>query len=138
MLHDARHALFRFMTENLRENRHCTHPRSSRPSFSTMISNIFFAWARLISCCGKKSWATPYSLSPPISKPSFLQTFLKFVGDLKKDTDTITGFSFCILTSTMLKILYDLKSIGNCIMCFLSFYINNGSDTAVIMFKFRR
>ena len=53
------------------------HPRSSRPSFSTMISNIFFAWARLISCCGKKSWATPYSLSPPISKPSFLQTFLK-------------------------------------------------------------
>lgn len=60
------------------------------------------------------------------------------MGDLKKDTDTITGFSFCILTSTMLKILYDLKSIGNCIMCFLSFYINNGSDTAVIMFKFRR
>ena len=59
------------------------------------------------------------------------------MGDLKKDTDTITGFSFCILTSTMLKILYDLKSIGNCIMCFLSFYINNGSDTAVIMFKFR-
>ena len=53
------------------------HPRSSSPSFSTMISNIFFAWARLISCCGKKNCAIPYSLSSPISKPSFLQAFLK-------------------------------------------------------------
>lgn len=42
-----------------------------------MISNIFFACARLISCCGKKNCAIPYSLSPPISKPSFLQAFLK-------------------------------------------------------------
>ena len=60
---------------------------------------------------------TVFSLSADI-KAFFFTDLLKFVGDLKKDTDTITGFSFCILTSTMLKILYDLKSIGNCIMCF--------------------
>ena len=42
-----------------------------------MISNIFFACARLISCCGKKNCAMPYSLSSPISNPSFLQAFLK-------------------------------------------------------------
>ena len=59
---------------------------------------------------------TVFSLSADIKAFFFTDLLKKFVGDLKKDTDTITGFSFCILTSTMLKILYDLKIIGNCIM----------------------
>ena len=85
----------------------------------------------------KESWATPYSLSADLKALFLTDFFEEFMGDLEKDTDAIAGFSFCIFTCTMLQILYDLKSICNSIMCFLSFYINNGSDTAVIMFKFR-
>ena len=53
----------------------CLQPRSSSPSFCTMISNIFLACARLISCCGKKSCAIPYSLSFPSSIPAFCLPF---------------------------------------------------------------
>ena len=137
-LHDARHALFRFMTENLRENRNCTP--------SQKLQSLFFHDdLEHLLCLGtfdlllreKELGYTVFSLSTNVKALFFTDLLKKFMGNLKKDTDTIAGFSFCILTSTMLKILYDLKSIGNCIMCFLSFYINNGSDTAVIMFEFR-
>ena len=53
------------------------HPRNSSPSFSTTISSIFFAWFLSSSSCGKKNIPTPYSLSPPISKPSSFVTLLK-------------------------------------------------------------
>ena len=81
---------------------------------------------------------TIFSLAADLKALFLTDFFEEFMGDLEKDTDRHRRFSFCIFTCTMLQILYDLKSIGNCIMCFLSFYINNGSDTAVIMFKFRR
>ena len=52
-------------------------PRSSKPSFSTMISNIFLAWLRFSSFWGKNNWAMPYSRSSPKAIPSWEQIFLK-------------------------------------------------------------
>ncbi len=53
------------------------HPKNTSPSFSTMISNIFFAWFLLSSSCGKKNMPTPYSRSPPSSIPSGFVTLTK-------------------------------------------------------------
>ena len=55
----------------------CLHPKNSRPSFSVIISNIFISRFLLSSSCGIKNIPTPYSLSPPISKPKDFVTFLK-------------------------------------------------------------
>ena len=52
-------------------------PRNERPSFSTMISNIFLAWFLWSSSCGKKNIPTPYSLSSPIKMPRVFVTFVK-------------------------------------------------------------
>ncbi len=96
----------------------------------------------LISCNlmlrEKRTWATPYSLSPPISNPSFLAAaFLKNLCEIwRRNTYAVTGFAFCILTCRVPD-FYNLQSICNSIVCFLTLYINNSSDTAVIMFKFR-
>ena len=53
------------------------HPRNVIPSFSTMISNIFFAWRSLNSSFGKKNIPIPYSLSFPILILAALQALLK-------------------------------------------------------------
>ena len=58
------------------------HPRSSSPSFSTIISNIFFAWFRFSSFCGKKNMPTPYSRSPPNEKPRVEQALEKNLCDI--------------------------------------------------------
>ena len=58
------------------------------------------------------------------------------MGDLQKDTNTVTGFSLCILTCTMLQMFYDPESIRNSFMCFLSFDVDNCADTTVVMLKF--
>ena len=58
------------------------------------------------------------------------------MGNLKEDTNAITCFAFCIFSGTMIQILYNPQCVGNCIMGFFAFDIDNCSDTAVIMFKF--
>ena len=52
-------------------------PRSSAPSFSQIISSIFFAWAHLSSSCGKKNIPTPYSLEFGSSRDNSFATLLK-------------------------------------------------------------
>ena len=67
----------------------------------------------------------------------FFTCFLKkFMGNLKEDTNAITCFAFCIFSGTMIQILYNPQCVGNCIMGFFAFDIDNCTDTAVIMFKF--
>ena len=41
-----------------------------------------------------------------------------------------------IFSGTMIQILYNPQCVGNCIMGFFAFDIDNCTDTAVIMFKF--
>ena len=47
-----------------------------------MISNIFFAWFRFSSFCGKKNTPTPYSRSPPNEKPRVEQALEKNLCDI--------------------------------------------------------
>ena len=62
--------------------------------------------------------------------------FLKeLVGDLQKDTYTVTGLSLSILTCAMFQILYDPQSILHNCMTFLSLDVDYCTDTAVVMFK---
>ena len=66
-----------FLPSTLGDTGTCLQPRNSKPSFSTITSNIFLACAHLSSFCGKKNIPTPYSLSPPILMPSSPHTRLK-------------------------------------------------------------
>ena len=57
--------------------------------------------------------------------------------DLGKYTYTVTGFSLCIFTCTMLKVLYYRKCIGYSCMIGFSLDIYYRTDTTIIMFKIR-
>ena len=54
---------------------------------------------------------------------------------LCKDTNSITSLSGSVLTGSMLKILYNLKSIINYLVAFLSFNIDYRTNTTVVMFE---
>ena len=137
-LHDTWHALSCLMSKHLRKYRYRTPSEKLKAFF-------FYDDLEHLLCLGtfdlmlwEKELGHPvFSFTTDVKALFLTDFFEKFMGDLKKDADAIAGLSFCILTCTMLQILYDLKSIGNGVMGFLSFYIDNGSDTAVIMFEFR-
>ena len=137
-LHDAWHTLSCLMSKNLREYRHCTPSKKLQAFFfHDDLEHLLCLGTFDLMLWEKELGYTIFSLASDLKALFLTDFFEEFMGDLEKDTDAIAGFSFCIFTCTMLQILYDLKSICNSIMCFLSFYINNGSDTAVIMFEFR-
>ena len=61
----------------------------------------------------------------------------KLMRDLGQDAHTVTGLSFCILSCPVLQTLYDLQCVIHQSMALFSLYMNDGSDTAVIMLKGR-
>ena len=68
--------------------------------------------------------------------PQRLTDFLKeLMGYLQKNTYTVSGLSFCVLSCSVLQVLYDLKRSGNCTVALHAFDIYDRTDTAVIVFK---
>ena len=59
----------------------------------------------------------------------------EFVRNLSEDSDAITGLALCILTCSMLQILYYTKSVSNELMGRLAVHLNYSSDTTVIMLE---
>ena len=59
----------------------------------------------------------------------------KTMGNLKQDTDTVTGLAFRILARAMLQILYNIKCPLHRIMALSSLHVHDSADTAVIMLK---
>ena len=57
--------------------------------------------------------------------------------DLGQDTDTVTCLTLCIFTGTVLQIFYNLKCIFHRFTALYSLDIDAGTDTAIVMFKFR-
>ena len=55
--------------------------------------------------------------------------------NLCQDSDTISCLSLCILSGSMLQIFHDMQCTCYCTVAFLTFNINDCSNTAVIMFK---
>ena len=102
-----------------------------------MISNIFFCLGAFDLVLREEELCdTIFSFLTDIKALFLTGFFEKFMGDLQKDTNTVTGFSLCILTCTMLQMFYDPESIRNSFMCFLSFDVDNCADTTVVMLKF--
>ena len=68
--------------------------------------------------------------------PQRLTDFLKeLMGYLQKNTDTVSGLSFCVLSCSVFQVLYDLKRSGNCAVALHALNIYDRTDTAVIVFK---
>ena len=57
--------------------------------------------------------------------------------DLGQDTDTVTCLTLCILTGTVFQIFYNLQCILHRFTALYSLDIDAGTDTAIVMFKFR-
>ena len=55
--------------------------------------------------------------------------------NLKEDSHTVSGFSFCIFSSSVLQIFYDMKGSLHCQMAFDPFAVYHCADTAVVMLK---
>ena len=62
---------------------------------------------------------------------SFL--FEKVVGDLCKDTNAVTDLAACILTCSMLKLLYYGKSIIQNFVVSMTVNIDDSADTTCVM-----
>ena len=50
-------------------------------------------------------------------------------------TDAVTGFSLCVLSGTMLQMFYNFQSIIHDHVAFLTMYIDDSANTAVVMLK---
>ena len=111
-------------------------PRNSSPSFSRMISNIFLAWLRRSSSCGKKNMPTPYSRSSPISIPHSAHTREKKRCEICVRMPTPSPVSplasfpaRCSRCSTI------FSASRHHLMAFDAFDIHNGSDAAVVVLQ---
>ncbi len=60
------------------------------------------------------------------------------VGDLQKDTHTVSGLAFRILSGSVLQMLYDLKRACYGGMTLPALDIYNSADTAVVVLKASR
>ena len=78
---------------------------------------------------------TVFSLSADGNSQFFTFLFKEFVGNLQKNTYTITGFSFRIFTCSVFQIFYNFQCIFHRLMALYTFAVHYGTDTAVIMFK---
>ena len=136
-LHDAWHALSCLVSEDLRDHRNVS-PSEKLQSFffHDDLEHFFCLGAFDLVLREEELCDTIFSFLTDIKALFLTGFFEKFMGDLQKDTNTVTGFSLCILTCTMLQMFYDPESIRNSFMCFLSFDVDNCADTTVVMLKF--
>ena len=136
-LHDVWHTFSCFMTENLRNYRHGSPSEKFQSFFfHNDLKHLFRLCTFDLMLWEKELCNTVFSLFTDFKAFFLTGLFEEFVRNLQKDTNTITGLSFCIFTGTMLQMFYNPERIGNCIMSFFTFYIYNNTDPAVVVFKF--
>ena len=136
-LHDTWHTLFCFVSENLRDHRNGSPAKKLQSFFfHDDLKHLFGLGTFDLMLREEKLCDTIFSFLTDIKALFLTGFFEKFMGNLQKDTYTVTGLAFRILTCTMLQMFYDPESICNSFMCFLSFDIDNCTDTTVVMLKF--
>ena len=136
-LHNAWHALSCLMSKNLRNYRNFSPAKELQSLFFHNDLKHFFCLGTFDLMLWEKELAnTIFSFLADFDFLFFTCFLKKFMGNLKEDTNAITCFAFCIFSGTMIQILYNPQCVGNCIMGFFAFDIDNCTDTAVIMFKF--
>ena len=125
------------MTENLRNYRHGSPSEKFQSFFfHNDLKHLFRLCTFDLMLWEKELGNSVFSLVTNLKSFFLTGFFEKFMRNLQKDTNTITGLSLCIFTGTMLQMFYNPERIGNCIMSFFTFYIYNSTDPAVVVFKF--
>ena len=108
-LHDAWHTFSGFMSEYLRKYRNLTPAKKFQTFFfKNDLKHLLCLCAFDLVLWEEKLCDAVFSLIANL-KSLFLTGFLKkFMGNLEKNTYTVTGFAFCILTCAVLQMFYDL------------------------------
>ena len=108
-LHDAWHTFSGFMSEYLRKYRNLTPAKKFQTFFfKNDLKHLLCLCAFDLVLWEEKLCDAVFSLITNL-KSLFLTGFLeKFMGNLEKDTYTVTGFAFCILTCAVFQMFYDL------------------------------
>ena len=125
------------MSQNLRYYRDLSPAEKFKAFFFYNDLEHFFRLSPFDLMLGEEELANAvFSFLSDLYALFFAGFFEEFMGNLKKDSNTVTGFALCVFSCTMVQILYDPECICNCIMGFFSFNIDHGSDTTVVVFKF--
>ena len=135
-LHDARHTVNSGLSEYFRMYRHFS-PAEEIQSF--FLNNDFKDILRLIAfqliLRQKKHPDSVIPLAFQVNAQRLTDFLKELVGYLQKNTDTISGLSFCVLSCSVFQVLYDLKRSGNCAVALHTLNIYDRTDTAVVVFK---
>jgi len=70
-----------------------------------------------------------------LNSKGFCLFLKKPVRNLKHDTYSITGLTFCILTGTMFQFFHNLQCSGYCVMGFVPLDVDDGTNTTVVVLK---
>ena len=137
-LHDIGHTLTRFVSKYIRHSGHCTPSKEFQTFFYHNDLKHFLCLGTLDFLLREKELSNSVLSFPSNLNALFFTGFFeKFMRNLQKDSHTISGFSFCILSCTMIQIFYNTQGICNRFMAFFTFNIYNCTNSAVIMLKFR-
>ena len=136
-LHNTRHTFSRLMTQNFRDYRNSSPAKKLQPFFfDDDLEHLFRLGTFDLMLWEEELGNTIFSFVTDLKALFLTGFFEKFMGNLQKDSHTVTGFSFRIFTCPVLQMLYDTQCIGNCIMSLFAFDVDNCTDTTVVMFKF--
>ena len=59
------------------------------------------------------------------------------MGNLKQNSDSVSGLSFCVFPRPVFKIFHNLKRLADYPVCLFSLYIYDCADSAVIVLQHR-
>ena len=107
-LHNIRHAFFCLMSKNLWHYRNLSPAKEFQSLFFHDDLKHFLCLRTFDLMLRKKELANSiFSFLSNLDSLFFTCFFEKLMGNLKKDTNAVTGFSLCVLTGTMFQILYN-------------------------------
>ncbi len=133
-----RHALHRLLPENLRMGRHLAPSQKGKTFLlhNDLEHLLCLVFAQLILRKEKHANAV-LSLPPKLDSQTFRHLLKEFVRNLGQNSHAVSRLALRILPCPVLQILHNPQSVLHGLAALFSFNIHTGSDTAVVMFKFR-
>ena len=126
------------MSENLRMGRNLSPSKKSKSFLLYDDLKHLLGLILLQLILGKEEHTNAiFSVLSQCDPKALCHSLKEFMGDLRQNTNTVTGLTFCILSGTMLQILNDLQCIFNGFSALHTLNVYTGTDTAVIMLKLR-
>ena len=135
-LPDCRHAVTCSFTEHVLTYRNFTPAKEFESFlFTKSLKHLHGLGPYKFILWEEEHTDTVVSFFPKCYTDFFCFFLEELVGNLHKDSDTVTGFSGRIFTCTVLKFFNNAKSIVYDLVCLLSINIDYCTDSACIMFK---